>query len=133
MSAYGFRCALGVAWDERPVRAGRGACRTQHTNPLVNLRLEFLRLDKAVNAKSAEQVADTFADSAALRRQMIWEGRNERPPVRAAQHAAQNVYHGAQAITFVAAVLAVVTERQQRAAVNHLLRLSSFKPSAVNR
>src|ERR1700754_881359 len=61
-------CTFRVAGDERTRRAGRWFSRTQHTNPLIDLRLEVVRFNKAVDAKGAEEMTDTFADPSTVSR-----------------------------------------------------------------
>src|SRR5258706_16061708 len=77
-------------------------------------------------------MADAVADAALRDFLAKREGRRERSPIRAAESAAQNVHHNRESVAFVSAAFAVGTERQERAAVDHIVRIGCGSPLALD-
>src|ERR1700687_1260983 len=103
LAAQLFRVAFGIAWDERTVGAGRGFRGAKDA-------------DEVINAKRAEEVANSLPHAARRNFLAQSEGRRKGTPVRSAQHGTQDVDHDGEAVAFVTAALAVGAERQERAA-----------------
>src|SRR5260370_10227373 len=123
LAAQRLRLAVWVAGDERTVSAGRGLRGAKDADEIIHLTLEFVGVDEAVNAKGAEEVADSLPHAACGNFLAQREGGRERAPVRSAEHGAQYVDNDGKAITFVAAALAIGAERQKRAAGNDVIRI----------
>src|ERR1700682_410432 len=116
LAAQLFRVAFGIAWDERTVGAGRGFRGAKDADEVINLALELIGFDEAVNAKRAEEVANSLPHAARRNFLAQSEGRRKGTPVRSAQDGTQDVDHDGEAVAFVTAALAVGAERQERAA-----------------
>ncbi len=77
-------------------------------------------------------MADSLAHAAFRNFLAKSEGRRERSPIRAAENAAKNVDHHCEPVTFVSAVIAIGTERQERSAFHHVVRIGCGAALAVD-
>jgi hypothetical protein len=66
-----FRLSLGIAGNQRAVGARGGFGVAKYANPVVDLFLELVLVDEAVDLHGAEEMADTLADSASGWRSFI--------------------------------------------------------------
>src|SRR5712664_551106 len=114
---------LGIAGNERTVRAGRRLAGAEDADEVVHLPLELVRLDKTVNAQRSEKVPNSLPHAARRKLLAQRKRRRERSPIRSAQYRAENVHHDAESIPFVPAAFAIGPKRQERAACDNLVRI----------
>ena len=107
LAAFDFGETFGVAGDQRTGGARSRFGRSESANPVVDLPLELGGIDEGLDPHGTEEVADPLADSARRLGVVERERRSTRAPIGTAQGAAQQIDHRAQAITFVAAVIAI--------------------------
>src|SRR5713226_10628256 len=77
-------------------------------------------------------MTDALADAAFRNFLTKSKRRREWPPIRAAENAAKNVDHDRETVAFVSAAVAVGTERQERAAADHVIRVGRSAALAVD-
>src|SRR5882724_9127980 len=88
---FGF--AFGIAGNQRAARAGGWFGGAEDADVFIDLALESIGFDEAVDAHSAKEMADAPADAAFRDFQTEGKGRSERTPIGAAKHRTQDVHH----------------------------------------
>src|SRR2546422_4472569 len=131
-AALVFCFAFRVAGQEGPVGAGSGFGGAKDADVVVNLALERIAVDEAVDLHSTKEMADAIADAALGNFLTKSKGRSERPPIRAAENAAEDVHHNGETVALVPAAVAIGTQRQKRAAVDHIIRIACSPALAVD-
>src|SRR6266699_1046682 len=132
LAAPFFRFAFRVTGQEGPVGTGRGLGGAEDANVVVNLALERIPVDEAVDLHSAKEMADPVADAALWNFLAKSKWRRERPPIRAAKNAAQDIHHNGEAVAFMSAAVAIGTERQERSSRDHVVRIGCVAALAVD-
>src|SRR5215472_2857025 len=64
LSPHLFRFALRIAWNQRTFHARRRLRRAKRANVVVDLALEFVRVNKSVNAHRSKEMPDALAHAA---------------------------------------------------------------------
>src|SRR6266446_3718916 len=131
-AAQFFRFTFGVAGNQRTVGAGGWFGGAEDADIVVDLALEGIGVDEAVDAHGAEEMADTLADAAFRNFQTEGERRSEWAPIRAAEHGTENVNHYSQGVTFVASAFAIGTQGQECATVYGVVGICCGAALAVN-
>src|SRR5713226_1963398 len=131
--AAAFLCfALRVAGQEGPGGAGGGLGGAKDANVVVNLALEGIAVDEAVNLHGAKEMADAVADAALRNFLAKSKGRCERPPIRTAENAAKDIHHDGETVAFVSTAVAIGTKRQKRSACDHVIRIGCSAAFSVD-
>src|SRR5258707_410812 len=126
-----FRFAFRVAGQKRPVGTGGRLGGAEDADVVVNLALERIAVDEAVDLHGAEEMADPVADAALWNFLAKSKWRRERPPIRAAKNAAPDIHHNGEAVAFMSAAFAIGTERQERSSRDHVVRIGCVAALAV--
>src|SRR5579864_2084621 len=123
-----FRFAFGIAGNERTIGSRRGLRGAKSPDVIIHLALEFVRIDKSVDAHGAKKVPDSLPHTA--RRNFLAQRKRRRKwtPVRAAQH----VDHDRQPVSFMSAAFAIRAQRQKRAACDDVVGIGGAAPRAVD-
>ena len=115
----GLGLAFGVAGDQRAVRTGAGLVARK-----TRIHSSICRLNSSGSMNPSIRSAPKKwpMPLPTLRVGISWRSakrRHERPPVRPAQDAAEDVDHRREAVALVSAMRAVAAQRQERPAVDH--------------
>src|SRR5258708_10063763 len=110
-AAQYFCFAFRVAGQEGPAGARSRFGGAKSADVVVNLALERIAVNEAVDLHSAKEMSDAVADTTLGNFLAKRKGRRKRPPIRAAENTAQDVHHNREAVTFVPAALAIRTKR----------------------
>src|ERR1700730_14423901 len=84
-AAFAFCFAFRIAGNERAIGAGSGLCGAEDADIIVDLALEDVGFNEAVDAHSAEEMANAFAYAAQRNFLAQGEGWSKRAPVRSAE------------------------------------------------
>src|SRR5207245_11096714 len=112
LAAQCFCFAFRIAGQERPVGARCRFGGAKNADGVVNLALERIAVNEAVDLHSAEEMSDAAADTTLGNFLAERKGRRERPPIRTAENSAEDVHHNRKAVSFMSAALAIGTKRQ---------------------
>src|SRR5437870_68848 len=118
-----FHLAFGIAGNQGAVGARRRPCGAKDADVVVDLMPKRISVDKAVDAHSAEEMADSLPDAAFRNFLAKSKGRRKRPPICPTEHAAQDVHHDGQRIALMSSALAIRAERQEHSALQDVVRI----------
>src|SRR4029077_17100528 len=107
LTAHLFCFPFGVARNQGTLGAGGWLGGAKYADVVVDLTLELVSVNEAIDPHRTEKMAYPFAHTAGRSFLPESEGRGKRSPVRATEHAAQHIDHDRQGVTLVASTLAV--------------------------
>src|SRR5260370_16371061 len=112
-----------MAGKEGAVGAGSGFGGAKDADVVIKVAVERMGVDEVIELDGTKEIADAVADTGLRNFLAKRKGRSEGSPIRAAENSTQNVHHNREAVALVPTAVAVGTQRQERAPVDHLIRI----------
>src|SRR5580704_11708192 len=110
-----FHFALRIAWYQHAFEARGGCSRAEAPDPMIHMAFEIGGGPEGIDAHGAEEVADAFSGHPGWHGYIGRERRHPGAIVGATDDGGQDINHRAECISFMAAVIAIAPQWQERA------------------